>query len=143
MAKFNVTQGKTVVQPPRKGLLKDISDQLDLVDSETEMPTAIPTDIPTTAPQVLPTPTEEQAAELTARDKANEAAQSIQDTYKTAPSDLGDMDIENIFGPLRAPMVIEGLKQLDMMDTVMLPFNEESNKDKGTMANMGEKGLLM
>ena len=142
MAKFNVTQGKTVVQPPRKGLLKDISDQLDLVDSETEMPTAIPTDIPTTAPQVLPTPTEEQAAELTARDKANEAAQSIQDTYKTAPSDLGDMDVENIFGPLRAPMVIEGLKQLDMMDTVMLPFNEESNKDKGTMGKKEAISML-
>jgi hypothetical protein len=39
-------------------------------------------------------------------------------------------------------MVIEGLKQLDAMDTVMLPFNEEGNKAKGTMGKNEAVSML-
>jgi len=133
MAKFNLTtQENTVAPEGRVGLLKDISDQLDLVDSNSSVPSEIQPET-TMEPQELPAPTPEEALELEERDKANQTATSLQDTYGTSPAGLVDNDIHNVFGPVRAPDIISNLNIISEMDTVMLPFYDEGKGEALSM----------
>ena len=128
MSKFTINTNFNEVgeqEALRSGVVEQLRDNLPSAGQAVVQPTAPVVSPADAAFKELTPPTPEEAEVLEQRQMDIEEAQSVSDLYGTTPIQVGPVDIQKIYGPLRSKRVIDGYNNIKDTDSIRLPENQK------------------